>query len=253
MTTELDPGTTEVEGDAQAAASLRTRVGLPPGSAGQHSIKLARSVHSGRIARALRESIVDGALPAGTPLIESRLASQLGVSRGPVRSALHVLQGEGLVETLPNGRMVTVSFGPDDLRDLLAVRHELESSAVRRGAAARADIAPIRAAFDAIRSEGATTGHLVELDVEFHRSLVAFGGSRFLTSAWLALAPVIQAVISIGNRRLAREDPASNYHRILAAHERVLEPLARYDADAVSEVLAAQFAITLGQFRPEDA
>lgn len=254
VTTELDPRAIEVERrDGSAASSLRTRVALPPGTAGQHSVKLARSVHSGRIARALRESIIDGALAAGTPLVENQLAVELAVSRGPVRSALHVLQSEGLVETLPNGRMVTVRFGPDDLRDLLAVRHELESSAVRRGAALRADIAPIRAAFDAIRHEGASTGHLVELDVEFHRSLVEFGGSRFLTSAWLALAPVIQAVISIGNRRLATEDPVSNYHRILTAHERLLDPLSRYDADAVIEVLAAQFSITQAQFRSSES
>jgi DNA-binding GntR family transcriptional regulator len=220
------------------------------GSAGQHSVKLARSVYSGRIARALREAIVDGALPAGTSLVENQLAAELAVSRGPVRSALHVLEGEGLVETLPNGRMVTIRFGADDVRDLLAIRHELESSAVRRGTAMRTDIAPIAAALDAIRGEGASTEHLVELDIEFHRRLVEFGGSRFLLSAWLALAPVIQSVITIGNRRLAREDPKSNYERILTAHERVLEPLCRYDADAVIEVLAEQFSITRAQFTP---
>jgi DNA-binding GntR family transcriptional regulator len=223
------------------------------GSAGQHSIKLGRSVYSGRIARALREAIVDGALPAGTPLVENQLAAELAVSRGPVRSALQVLQGEGLVETLPNGRMVTMPFGPEDLRDLLAIRLELESSAVRRGTAVRADVAPITAAFEAIRREGASTERLVELDITFHRRIVEFGGSRFLLSAWLALAPVIQAVIAIGNRRLAREDPASNYLRILAAHERVLEPLERYEADAVIDVLAEQFSITRAQFLPAES
>ena len=253
MTTRVDLPALDESQDGPPTPSLVTRVALPPGSAGQHSVKLARSVHSGRIARALREAIVDGALPAGTPLVENQLAADLAVSRGPVRSALHVLQGEGLVDTLPNGRMVTVRFGPDDLRDLLAVRHELESSAVRRGTALRADVAPIWAAFDAIRDEGASTGHLVELDVEFHRRLVEFGGSRFLLSAWLALAPVIQAVISIGNRRLAREDPASNYLRILAAHERVLDPLSRYEAEAVVEVLAEQFSITRAQFPTESS
>ena len=224
-----------------------------PVSAGQHSVKLARSVYSGRIAHALRQSIVDGVLAAGTPLVESQLAAELAVSRGPVRSALHVLQGEGLIETLPNGRMVTIRFGPEDVSDLLAIRLELESAAVRRGTALRANVEPITAAFEAIRREGASTEHLVELDIEFHRRLVEFGGSRFLLSAWLALAPVIQAVITIGNRRLAKEDPLSNYLRILQAHERVLKPLARYDGDAVIEVLTQQFSLTRAQFLPAKA
>ena len=117
-----------------------------------------------------------------------------------------MLQGEGLVETRANGRMVTVRFGPEDLDDLLSVRHELESSAVRRGSAIRGDVEPVRAALEAFRQEGASTERLVELDIAFHRALVEFGASRFLLSAWLALAPVLQAVITIGNRRLARRN-----------------------------------------------
>ena len=151
-----------------------------PATVGQHTVKLARSLYSGRIARMLREAIVDGELAEGTPLVETQLAAELSVSRGPVRSALQVLQGEGLVETRANGRMATVRFGPEDLHDLLSVRHELESSAVRRGSASGGDVEPVRAAFEAFRQEGATTERLVELDIAFHRALVEFGGSRFL-------------------------------------------------------------------------
>ena len=221
-----------------------------PATVGQHTVKLARSLYSGRVARVLREAIVDGELPEGTPLVETQLAAELQVSRGPVRSALQLLQGEGLVETRANGRMATVRFGPDDLDDLLGVRLELESSAVRRGTARDGDLEPLRAAFEAFRQEGATTERLVELDIAFHRSLVEYGGSRFLTSAWLALAPVLQAVITIGNRRLAKQDPATHYRRILAAHEPMLEPLARRDAEPVVAIMAEQFALTRSQFFP---
>jgi DNA-binding GntR family transcriptional regulator len=144
--------------------------------------------------------------------------------------------------------MVTVRFGADDVADLLGVRLELESSAVRRGAAAPNDVQPVLAAFERFSRKVASTEELVELDMEFHRSLVEFGGSRFLLGAWLALAPVIQAVITIGNRRLARVDPASHERRILAAHEPMLEPLARYEPEPVIAVLAEQFALTRAQF-----
>lgn len=211
-------------------------------------MKLARSIYSGTIARLLREAIVDGALAEGTPLVETQLAAQLSVSRGPVRSALHILEGEGLVETRSNGRMVTVRFGPEDIDDLLAVRFELEASAVRRGSSAQSDVGLVREAFASLQLEGATTERLVELDLAFHRALVELGGSRFLLSAWLALAPVLQAVITIGNRRLARQDPASHYRRILAAHEPILEPLSRHDAERVVGMLAEQFSLTKSQF-----
>ena len=234
--------------NALGSTRLQARLLLPQATAGQHSIKLARSVYSGTITRLLREAIVDGALAEGTPLVETQLAAQLSVSRGPVRSALQVLQGEGLVETRSNGRMVTVRFGPDDVDDLLAVRLELEASAVRRGAARRGDVEPVRASFEAFRREEASSERLVELDIGFHRALVELGGSRFLLGAWLALAPVIQAVITIGNRRLARQDPTSHHLRILAAHEPILSPLARHDAEPVVAMLAEQFALTSSQF-----
>ena len=159
-----------------------------------------------------------------------------------------MLQGEGLVATRANGRMVTLRFGPEDIHDLLAVRHELSP---RRCAAARRSAATSSRCgrrFEAFRREVASTDRLVELDIAFHRALVEFGGSRFLLSAWLALAPVLQAVITIGNRRLARQDPVSHHRRILAAHEPILEPLARFDTEAVVRMLAEQFELTQSQF-----
>ena len=59
---------------------------------------------------------------------------------------------------------------------------------------------------------------------------------------------MLQAVITIGNRRLARRDPASHYRRILAAHEPILEPLARFDPEPVVRMLAEQFELTRAQF-----
>ncbi len=102
----------------------------------------------------LREAVIDGTLQAGTPLVEARVADELAVSRGPVRSALHVLEGEGLVRTLPNGRTSVVGFAADDLDDLFRVRFELEGTAIRWGAERHAPIAPLTDALAAFEVEG---------------------------------------------------------------------------------------------------
>jgi DNA-binding GntR family transcriptional regulator len=209
---------------------------------------MARSLYSGRIADELRRAIIGGELPAGTPLVESKLAAELAVSRGPIRSALHALEGEGLVRTQANGRTAVTGFGRADISDLFRVRLELESCSVRWGIARGGDLAPVGEAFDAIGMEGATTPRLVELDVLFHRSLVAFSGSRFLVQSWLAIAPVIQAVISLGNARLAAADPASNLARIVGSHRDLWAALQARDSDAATRKLEAQFAITTSMF-----
>lgn len=216
--------------------------------AGHHANRLARSLHSGRIAGQLREAIIDGELPAGTPLVEMRLADRLAVSRGPIRSALHVLLGEGLVETLPNGRTISAGFGEDDLRDLFEVRFEIESLGIRRGTEAGASPEPILEAMGAIEDEGSSTDRLVELDIEFHRSLVAFSESRFLIQSWLAIAPVIQAVITIGNRRLAQKDPQRNFKRIVDSHRLLAGAIVARDVPRATKLLSKQFGVTSSMF-----
>jgi DNA-binding GntR family transcriptional regulator len=52
----------------------------------------------------LRESILNGALPPGESLSQVQLATKLGVSRGPLREAVRMLQREGLVEAEVNRR-----------------------------------------------------------------------------------------------------------------------------------------------------
>jgi DNA-binding GntR family transcriptional regulator len=219
----------------------------------QQSTKLARSLHSGRIALALREAIISGALEPGSPLVESKLAEQLAVSRGPVRSALNVLEGEGLVETRPNGRTSVVGFGENDLRDLFDVRFALESQGIRWAIERGARLRRVHAAFDELRREGSSTPRLVALDIDFHRALVEVSGSRFLTQAWLALAPVIQAVITLGNRRLAQRDPQRNFERIVESHRTLVDALDAHDVPATLGMLADQFSLTRSMYGDADA
>jgi DNA-binding GntR family transcriptional regulator len=61
------------------------------------------------VAALLRDSIAKGDLPPGTHLVEQDVSQQLGVSRGPLREALRVLETEGLVRSYP-GRGSFVSF-----------------------------------------------------------------------------------------------------------------------------------------------
>ncbi len=226
-------------------ATLGALPGVPGAPAsGQHATKLGRSIYSGWVAGVLREAIVDGTLAAGTPLVEMRVAEELAVSRGPVRSALHVLEGEGLVRTQPNGRTTVVGFASQDVQDLLRVRFELEATAIRWGVGRGAAIAPLEAALAALEVEGATTPRLVEVDMGFHRAVLEFSGSRFLIEAWQAIAPVIQTVITVGNRRLTAADPAEHFARIVASHRPLLDAIERGAADEACALLRDQFGLT---------
>ena len=78
----------------------------------------------------LRRAILQGELEPGERLMEIRLAEQLGVSRTPVRDAIHKLVEEGLVSIVPRCGAVVAGITDKDMRDVLEVRITLEKLAV---------------------------------------------------------------------------------------------------------------------------
>jgi DNA-binding GntR family transcriptional regulator len=208
------------------------------------NVKLDRSLHFGRVTQVLREAILTGELPPGTPLVERRIAGQLDVSRGPVRSALAVLEQEGLALTAPNGRMQVLGFDSQHLADLFRVRLHLESLAIRWGIEARQDPTKLRDALEAMEREGSSTDRLVELDIAFHRSLVEFSGSRSLLLAWSSFSGLLETVIKIGNRNLRERDPEGDFHRIMGHHRPLAEAVVARKPRIAEQLLREQFEVT---------
>ena len=66
----------------------------------------------------------------GEKLIETRIASDLKVSRTPVRDAFRQLAKEQLVEYIPNKGCFAKGFSKKDMSDIYAVRSEVEKLAI---------------------------------------------------------------------------------------------------------------------------
>jgi len=77
----------------------------------------------------LRDAIVTGQLSPGEKLVEGALAAQMGVSRSPVREALHRLGREGVVIRRTNRTSVVWEPDEDDVDDIIQLRDLLESLA----------------------------------------------------------------------------------------------------------------------------
>ena len=82
----------------------------------------------------LREAIIIGELPAGTPLRLDELARSLGMRISPIREAVRQLEALGLAKHVPHQGARVLDFDVEELRDLFQVRLALESLAVRRAA-----------------------------------------------------------------------------------------------------------------------
>jgi DNA-binding GntR family transcriptional regulator len=77
------------------------------------------------------ERILDGSLPAGERVNESRLAEELGASRTPLREALSRLHREGLVVSRPHHGFFVADLSAGEARELYECLALLESSALQ--------------------------------------------------------------------------------------------------------------------------
>jgi DNA-binding GntR family transcriptional regulator len=87
-----------------------------------------------KIAELLRVSFVNGTLLPGTRLVETEIAERMGVSRGPLREALRILQREGLVEARHNRGTYVAEFSEEDVVEIYILRSQLEALAATSSA-----------------------------------------------------------------------------------------------------------------------
>jgi DNA-binding GntR family transcriptional regulator len=79
----------------------------------------------------LRQRILSGELPGGTPINPVDVAATLSLSRMPVREALRQLDAEGLVTIMPNRRAVVTRLTAAEVEEIFEIRAVLEGLAIR--------------------------------------------------------------------------------------------------------------------------
>jgi DNA-binding GntR family transcriptional regulator len=142
-----------------------------------------RTDHVSRAYGELRSLIVWGQLPPGARIAERTVADRLGLSRTPVRSALHRLQQEGLISSSGRGRdqrLIVAPLTQDDAREVFCIVGHLEGLAARTAAllplARRREVVRrLRAVNRELASASRTRSDAVrvfDLDLEFHRTYV---------------------------------------------------------------------------------
>jgi DNA-binding GntR family transcriptional regulator len=138
----------------------------------------------------LRALIIDGRLAPGARIVETDVASRLGVSRTPVRGALQRLQHEGYVVDSPTLQQTRPTVAPltrEDALDLFLLVGALEGLAAFRAAlGAPADRSALAIALTEINDAFAAAAsaarpdhaRIFELDERFHRGYMRAAGPR---------------------------------------------------------------------------
>lgn len=183
-----------------------------------------------RVARVLREQIIDGVREPGSRLVERELSAELGVSRVPVREALRSLVGEGLAVPRRNSWMTVRVFTERDIDELIEVRTALEPLAIRRAAerhepdALRRMRAALDAEGDAARRGDGTAARRAAAD--FHEAVTAASGNTLLDEVAVTLSGRMRWL-------LGQHD---EFAEVYDEHEAIYQAIAAGDGSAAAEL-----------------
>lgn len=181
---------------------------------------------------ALVELVIAGRLQPGQHLVEAELARQLGVSRQPVREALHRLKAEGWVDLRPNqGAFVHVPTD-QEVDELLDVRELLEVETARLAArcATPEQVSRLRAVChegeNAVRA--GDTARFVTVNNEFHAALAQIAGNAVLAD--------LSAIVGRRTRWYYRLVAPRREHDSCAEHADMVEAIEVGDEERAAKV-----------------
>jgi len=180
-----------------------------------------------RVYSQLRKAVLSGKIPTNERLIETELASQLGTSRTPVREALHKLELENLVSSIPRVGYVVKGLSEEDINDICEIRSAIEGLAVKRAISQiteknlerlRRNMEESQQAIHQKRLE-----KMVVLDTEFHDILCQSSGSKRIHELSQSLR---EYMLKFRMECLRVPDIAS---KAVLAHERIYKAICKRD------------------------
>jgi DNA-binding GntR family transcriptional regulator len=184
------------------------------------------------IYRQLRRDLGRGVYRPG-PIRIRPLAERFGVSATPVREALRRLEAEGLV-TLRKNQIVVNALSEAELREIFAIRAELETFVLRRGAETirndKALLAELESLVQAMDKQGDPEAWRAANE-SFHMKIYHAAGmprlSTMIDSLWIAVEPYLRLYVSTaGSFRASQEQ-----------HRSILVSLRKGNVDAAADVL----------------
>jgi DNA-binding GntR family transcriptional regulator len=183
----------------------------------------------------LRQTIVRGSIAPGTRLVESQIAAAQGISRTPVREAIHKLERERFIERLPHGGFSVLELSREEIVETFGIRSVLEGYAARLAAInhqpgqlkrLKEKIDEFQRLLDAKHLKG-----LPQVNTEFHDLLYALSNSPRLIRMIDALRDHIYRYRQIILKEPGQAKTSNADHRL------ILESIRMRDAEGVEQLV----------------
>lgn len=188
------------------------------------------------IADIIRERILKGEYNIGEKIKENQIATELRVSRTPIREAFKQLENEGLIDYIPNRGCFAKGFTKQDIEDIYAVRKALEVLAVE-WAVSRITLEEINKLQDQsdlmeFYTNRKDSKKVSEINTDFHDIIYNATGSRFMAQVLRSYKEYIEQT------RKALYNDQSCLEEIFQEHRTILEAIKARDVVRAKEAMA---------------
>ncbi|HVN96559.1 MAG TPA: GntR family transcriptional regulator [Syntrophorhabdaceae bacterium] len=183
----------------------------------------------------LREKILNGEIEADERLIETTLAREIGISRTPVREALHNLERERLIKAIPRVGYVVARMKEREMEEICKIRMAIEGLALRWAIERSQKKLAEELKKNVLKQEKEILKEnlraYAELDGQFHEASARLSGSDRL----LEMAPMLRWHML----RFRRQSiyMINNAVRSMKGHKRILQAIERSDPEAAVAAL----------------
>ena len=188
------------------------------------------------IADVVRERILKGEYEIGEKIKENQIATELKVSRTPIREAFKLLENEGLIDYIPNRGCFAKGFTKQDVDDIYAVREALEELAVRWAVAriTEPELLALEERVDLMEfyTKKKDKKKVLELNTSFHEVIYASARSRFLAQVLRSYKEYIEKT----RKSIFYEQ--SYLEGILSEHRAIFEAIKDRDEERVVEAIS---------------
>ena len=189
----------------------------------------------------IKEAILSNGFPPGSKLIEADLADQMGISRGPVREALRLLESDGLVKSEPyKGTIVSQRSEEEASLVYTPIRRIIERYAWLKAHEMFGDEDYDFLTKDVEKLEEALKTRDIDaasrIDGDFHRYIVSHCTSDMLTSLWNSLSAHFLGRMYYQNRVQVQQN-APSLQWIPDDHKEVLEAIRSGNEEKIDRLI----------------
>ena len=177
------------------------------------------------IANTLRNEIIEQKLAGKEFLSESELAARFGVSKGPIKEAMHILCKEGLLVGYPRRGYMVNTYSAEDYQQVMQLRRCIEKMCIVLTVQNAAD-EDLRQLKEKLKGQvdAEDKSPLKSNNTEFHLRLAELSGNKFAVSVLKTLLDIS----AIGSIKM----PTDN-----SIHEKILDAAINRDVDEAVRLL----------------